>query len=136
MAATWIKSLHINKGKTLLQSLIERTDYAENPEKTKGGQLITGYSCTPRTAAVQFAISKRDYEYKTGRNNGKSNVIAYHIRQSFKPGEIDAQTANKIGYELVMSFTKGKHAFIVATHTDKKHIHNHIILRLRSQYVE
>ena len=62
----------------------------------------------------------------TGRRQ-KSDVIAYQIRQSFKPGEITAEEANKVGYELAMRFTKGKYAFIVATHTDREHIHNHII---------
>ena len=57
-------------------------------------------------------------------------MIAYQIRQSFKPGEITAEEANKVGYELAMRFTKGKYAFIVATHTDREHIHNHIILQL------
>ena len=127
MAATWIKSLHINKGKTIAQTLTERTDYADNPEKTERGTFVTGYACDPHTADEQFIISKREYEYLTGRNNGQKNVLAYHIRQSFKPGETDAGKANAIGYDLAMSFTKGKHAFIVATHTDKKHIHNHII---------
>ena len=45
----------------------------------------------------------------------------------FKPGEVTPEEANRIGYELGMRFTKGKHAFIVATHTDRAHIHNHII---------
>ena len=54
-------------------------------------------------------------------------MIAYQIRQSFKPGEITPEEANEIGYELAMRFTKGKHAFLVATHIDKAHIHNHII---------
>ena len=54
-------------------------------------------------------------------------MIAYQIRQSFKPGEITAEEANKVGYELAMRFTKGKYAFIVATHIDREHIHNHII---------
>ena len=54
-------------------------------------------------------------------------MIAYQIRQSFKPGEITAEEANKVGYELAMRFTKGKYAFIIATHTDREHIHNHII---------
>ena len=71
-------------------------------------------------------LSKRQYELVTGRRQ-KSDVIAYQIRQSFKPGEITAEEANKVGYELAMRFTKGKYAFIVATHTDRKHIHNHII---------
>jgi len=56
-----------------------------------------------------------------------ASVIAYQIWQSFKPGEITAEDANRIGYELAMRFTKGRYAFIVATHTDRAHIHNHII---------
>ena len=83
--------------------------------------------CEPRTADEEFLISKREYEHITGLDNCRKNVLAYHIRQSFKPGETDAETANKIGYELAQRFTKGKHQFIVATHTDKSHIHNHII---------
>ena len=71
-------------------------------------------------------LSKRQYELATGRRQ-KNDVIAYQIRQSFKPGEITAEEANKVGYELAMRFTKGKYAFIVATHTDREHIHNHII---------
>ncbi len=58
-------------------------------------------------------------------NKGKS--IAYQVRQSFKPGEVTPEEANQIGYELAMHLTKGKHAFLVATHTDRAHIHNHII---------
>jgi len=78
------------------------------------------------TADEEFMLSKRQYELMTGRRQ-KSDVIAYQIRQSFKPGEITAEEANKVGYELAMRFTKGKYAFIVATHTDREHIHNHII---------
>ena len=50
------------------------------------------------------------------------NIIAYQIRQSFKPGEITPEEANQVGYETAMRFTKGNHAFIVATHTDKAHM--------------
>ena len=71
-------------------------------------------------------LSKRQYELVTGRRQ-KNDVIAYQIRQSFRPGEITAEEANKVGYELAMRFTKGKHAFVVATHTDRQHIHNHVI---------
>ena len=59
----------------------------------------------------------------------RGDVIAYQIRQSFKPGEITPEEANQVGYELAMSFTKGEHAFIVATHTDRAHIHNHVEYR-------
>lgn len=63
----------------------------------------------------------------TGRDQGDRDVIAYHTRQSFRPGEIAPEKANELGHELAMRFTKGKHAFIVATHVDRAHIHNHII---------
>ena len=66
------------------------------------------------------------YERTTGRSQ-KSDVIAYQVRQSFKPGEVTPEEANRIGYEFAERFLKGKHAFIVATHTDRAHIHNHII---------
>ena len=71
-------------------------------------------------------LARRQYKEITGREY-KGDIIAYQIRQSFKPGEITPQDANKMGYELAMRFTKGRHAFTVSTHTDKAHIHNHII---------
>ena len=71
-------------------------------------------------------MSKRQYEQSTGRSQ-KNNVIAYQIRQSFKPGEITPEEANKVGYELAMRWTKGKYQFFVCTHTDRQHIHNHIL---------
>jgi len=127
MAATWFKSLHINKRKTIAQTLADRTDYAENPEKTNKGKLVIGYACDPRCADEQFLLSKSEYLKNTGLDQGKRNVLAYHIRQSFKPGEITPEEAQKIGYDLAMRWTKGKHAFIVAVHNDRAHIHCHII---------
>ena len=59
-------------------------------------------------------------------------MIAYHIRQSFKPGEITPEEANRVGRELAERFLKGKHAYIVCTHVDKKHIHSHIIFNSTS----
>lgn len=126
MAATRLIALHINKGKTVAQCLRDRTDYAQNPEKTSKGELVTGYECDPMTVDEEFLLSKRQYHHITGLHH-KKEVIAYQIRQSFKPGEITPEEANKVGYELAERFTKGKHAFIVATHTDRAHIHNHII---------
>jgi hypothetical protein len=72
-------------------------------------------------------LAKQEYERVSGRGLGKNDVLAYHIRQSFKPGEVTPEEANEIGRRLALSFTKGRHSFVVATHTDKKHIHNHII---------
>ena len=126
MAATRLIALHKNKGKSVAACLKSRTDYAKNPDKTNRGELVSSYECSPLTADEEFMLSKQQYELATGRRQ-KNDVIAYQIRQSFKPGEITAEEANKVGYELAMRFTKGKYAFIVATHTDREHIHNHII---------
>ena len=126
LAATRLIALHKNKGKSVAACLKSRTDYAQNPDKTQQGELVSSYQCSPLTVDEEFLLTKRLYEQTTGRSQ-KSDVIAYQIRQSFKPGEITAEEANKVGYELAMRFTKGKYAFIVATHTDRKHIHNHII---------
>ena len=126
MAATRLIALHKNKGKSVAACLKSRTDYVQNPDKTEQGELVSCYECSPLTVDEEFMLSKRQYELATGRRQ-KSDIIAYQIRQSFKPGEITAEEANKVGYELAMRFTKGKHAFVVATHTDRQHIHNHVI---------
>ena len=126
MAATRLIALHKNKGKSVAACLKSRTDYVQNPDKTEQGELVSCYECSPLTVDEEFMLSKRQYQLATGRRQ-KSDIIAYQIRQSFKPGEITAEEANKVGYELAMRFTKGKYAFIVATHTDRHHIHNHVI---------
>lgn len=126
LAATRLIALHKNKGKSVAVCLKSRTDYAKNPDKTNRGELVSSYECSPLTADEEFMLSKRKYELATGRRQ-KNDVIAYQIRQSFRPGEITSEEANKVGYELAMRFTKGKYAFIVVTHTDREHIHNHII---------
>ena len=126
MAATRLMALHINKGKSVAACLKARTDYAQNPDKTEQGELVSSYECSPLTVDEEFLLSKRQYERQTGRRQ-KNDVIAYQIRQSFRPGEVTPEEANQIGYELAMQFTKGRHAFLVATHTDKEHIHNHIL---------
>lgn len=131
MAATRLIPMHVNKGKTLAQSLGDRTDYAKNPEKTDKGELVTGYQCDPMTVDEEFLLSKRQYEQITGRRQ-RHEVIAYQIRQSFKPGEITPEEANRLGQELALRFTKGKYAFIVATHTDRAHVHNHIVFNSTS----
>lgn len=60
-------------------------------------------------------------------------MLAYHIRQAFKPGEITPEDANRIGRELAERFTKGRYQFIVATHIDRGHVHNHIIFAAVSE---
>ena len=126
LAATRLIALHKNKGKSVAACLKSRTDYAQNPDKTQQGELVSSYQCSPLTVDEEFLLTKRLYEQTTGRSQ-KSDVIAYQVRQSFKPGEVTPEEANRIGYEFAERFLKGKHAFIVATHTDRAHIHNHII---------
>ena len=118
--------MHKNRGKTLFSCLAARTDYAMDKEKTADGELISSYECAPQTAAEEFALSKKIYFQKTGRAQ-ENDVIAYQFRQSFKPGEVTAEEANRIGYEFAERFLKGRHAFIVCTHINRHHIHNHVI---------
>lgn len=132
MATTRLMPLHTGKGRSVAQALGRVTGYVENPDKTDGGEWITAYECDPAIADQEFLFSKRQYAAMTGREKKDNDVIAYHLRQSFKPGEIDPAMANKIGYDLAMSLTKGNHAFIVCTHVDKAHVHSHIIFNSTS----
>ena len=131
MAATRLIAMHPRQGRSVAKSLGERTDYAKNPEKTEKGDLVTTYQCDPFTVDEEFMLQKRQYNQITGKSQ-HNDVIAYQIRQSFKPGEVTADEANRIGYELALRFTKGKYSFIVATHTDRAHIHNHVVFNSTS----
>ena len=127
MATTYYKKHKISKGETIAQSLKERFDYGQNPDKTEGGELISSYGCDHMTADAEFLLSKAKYKAATGREQWRdADVLCYQIRQSFKPGEITPEEANRIGYETAMRWTKGKYQFFVCTHIDKEHIHNHI----------
>lgn len=127
MATTRIMPLHVGKGRDTGAAIQDIIDYVENPEKTDNGRLITGFQCDTRTADAEFLLDKRQYAARTGRTRGADDVIAYHVRQSFPPGEITPEEANRLGAEFAKRFTKGRHAFIVCTHIDKDHVHNHII---------
>ena len=127
MATTRLMPLHTGQGRTVGTAITDILDYVENPQKTDNGRLITGWKCDSRVADAEFLFSKRQYAALTGRTRGADDVIAYHLRQSFLPGEVTPEEANRIGCELARRFTKGNHAFIVCTHIDKSHVHNHII---------
>ena len=127
MAISKLKPRHASEGRSIAAVLKDRLDYDKNPEKTDGGLLVTGYQCSPDTAWQEFAVSKQIYTATTGRKRAPDqDVISYLIIQSFEPGTITPEDANKLGYKLALEFTGGEHQFIVATHVDKKHIHNHI----------
>ena len=118
---------HAGEGETIAEAIRDCLDYGKNPEKTESGKYISAYECDPATVADEFLLAKASYTAMTGREQNKANdVLCYQIRQSFYPGEITPKEANRIGYELAMRWTKGRHAFIVTTHTDRHHIHCHI----------
>ena len=127
MATTTLLQRHAGEGETIAEAIRDCLDYGKNPEKTESGKYISAYECDPVTVADEFLLAKASYAAMTGREQKKANdVLCYQIRQSFYPGEITPKEANRIGYELAMRWTKGRHAFIVTTHTDKQHIHCHI----------
>ena len=123
-------ALHTGKGRTVGTAIRDILDYVKNPEKTDHGRLITSYQCSGKIADAEFLFSKRQYLARTGRSRGADDVIAYQVRQSFVPGEITPEEANRLGVEFARRFTKGDHAFIVCTHIDRKHIHNHTAEKL------
>ena len=127
MATTRLIKRHVSKGKSITQSLTDSFNYGQNPLKTRNGELVTAYMCDPKTAVAEFMLSKAKYKAITGREQKKDeNVLYYQIRQSFKQGEIDHDTALKVGYDLAMRWTKGAHAFFVVSHVDRPHPHIHI----------
>lgn len=127
MATSRLIKRHIDKGRSMLDSLSQSIEYGKNPDKTRDGTLISFYECDPRTASLEFLLAKKQYKAITGREQSRDkDVLLYQIRQAFPKGEIAPEDANKIAYELALRFTKGNHAFLVCTHKDKAHIHSHI----------
>ena len=128
MATTRLIPLHTGKGRNFGKAIRNVIGYVSNPKKTHQGELVTGFGCNPETADGEFLLMKREYIAQTGRRRGKDDVIAYHLRQSFVPGETTPEEANRIGCELASRFTHGQHAYVVATHEDRRHVHSHIII--------
>ena len=95
-------------------------DYICNPEKTAGKFLISSFACAPETAAIDF-----EYMFDHCRENSPNK--AHHLIQSFVPSEVSYEEAHRIGVELADRLLEGKYAYVVTTHIDKEHCHNHII---------
>ncbi|MCL2546177.1 MAG: relaxase/mobilization nuclease domain-containing protein [Oscillospiraceae bacterium] len=127
MAATWIKPIRAKKGKTTVQTFADSLHYITNPSKTRNGELISTHGCDPRTHYLDFLLNKQDYDKSIGTAANKKDVLLYHIRISFKPGEITPEDAAKLCHDMTLRWTKGNHQFVVATHEDKGHIHCHIM---------
>ena len=95
-------------------------DYICNPDKTDEGILISSYGCSPETAAY-------DFKFALSKTKQSAPNKAYHLIQSFLPGEVSYKEAHQIGVELADKLLEGKYSYVVSTHIDKGHVHNHII---------
>ncbi len=95
-------------------------NYICNPAKTDESILISSFGCSPETAAFDFRFALS----KTSQSDPNK---AYHLIQSFLPGEVSYKEAHKIGVELADKLLEGKYSYVVTTHIDKGHVHNHII---------
>lgn len=129
MATTTLLRIKSASTKSISNILKDRTEYIENDNKTNNKELVSSFNCTPESAYLDFTASKILYnEFKGTETKRKDDVLAYHLRQAFSPEDnITPEQAHEIGKKLVEQFTKGKHEYVIATHVDKKHIHNHIV---------
>ena len=127
MAITKIHAVKVRLGDAI--------NYIENPDKTDGQELISGYNTAPQTAVLDFSITAAMARKARNTSAKKQGNLAYHLIQSFSPDDaVTPELAHKLGRKLAMEFTDGKFEFVVATHIDKDSIHNHIIINAVSFY--
>lgn len=110
----------ITKIHAIKATITRAINYICDPKKTDEGILISSFGCSPETATFdfKFALSKTDLADPNK---------AFHLIQAFMPGEVSYEKAHQIGIELADKLLEGKYSYIVSTHIDKKHVHNHII---------
>ena len=110
----------VTKIKPIKSTLKKALDYIQNPDKTDGKMLVSSFGCSPETADIEF-------EFTIAQALNRGNNLAHHLIQSFEPGEVDYQKAHEIGKQLADAVTKGQYEYVLTTHIDKGHVHNHII---------
>ena len=110
----------VTKIKPIKSTLKKALDYIQNPDKTDGKMLVSSFGCSYETADIEFG-------YTLSQALDKGSNLAFHLIQSFAPGEVDYEKAHEIGKQLADAVTKGQHEYVVTTHIDKGHIHNHVI---------
>lgn len=110
----------ITTNHTIDTTLRKAIDYIINPDKTDAKLLVHAYACTPEIADIEFDRT-REHAYNKGEH------LARHIIQAFSPGETTPEQAHEIGKRFVDELLGGKFEYILTTHIDKGHIHNHII---------
>lgn len=112
MAITKIHPIKVNLKKAL--------DYIENPDKTDDKMFVSSYGCSYETADIEFQMLL-DQAFKKGNN------LAHHLIQAFEPGETTPEQVHEIGRQLADEVLGGKYPYVITTHIDKGHLHNHII---------
>ena len=110
----------VTKTHPIKSTLKAAIDYICNPEKTDGKLLVSSYGCAAETADIEFAWTRR-HAIDKGTHLGR------HLIQSFAPGEVTPEQAHEIGMELAREILGGKYEFVLTTHTDRDHVHNHLI---------
>ena len=110
----------VTKTHPIKSTLKAAIDYICNPEKTDGKLLVSSYGCAAETADIEFAWTRR-HAIDKGTNLGR------HLIQAFQPGEVTPEQAHEIGMELAREILGGRYEFVLTTHTDKDHVHNHLI---------
>ena len=102
-------------------------DYICNPDKTDEQIYVSSYACAPETAAI-------DFKYTLDHCRENSPNKAYHLIQAFAPVEVSYEEAHRIGKELAGKVLEGKYSYVLTTHIDKGHIHNHMLPRYESKH--
>ena len=110
----------VTKTHPIKSTLKAAIDYICNPEKTDGKLLVSAYGCAAETADIEFSWTRR-HAIDKGTNLGR------HLIQAFQPGEVTPEQAHEIGMELAKEILGGKYEFVLTTHIDKDHVHNHLI---------
>ena len=110
----------VTKIKPIKSTLSKALAYIQNPAKTDEKLLVSSFGCSYETADIEFA-------YTLSQALEKGNNLAHHLMQSFEPGEVSYEKAHEIGRQLADAVTKGQHEYVLTTHIDKGHIHNHVI---------
>ena len=110
----------VTKTHPIKSTLKAAIDYICNPDKTDGKLLVSSFGCTAETADIEFAWTRR-HAIDKGTNLGR------HLIQAFEPGEVTPEEAHRIGMELAREVLGGKYEFVLTTHIDRNHVHNHLI---------
>ena len=110
----------VTKIHPIKSTLRKALDYIENPDKTDEKLFVSSYGCSYETADIEFQMLL-DQAYQKGNN------LAHHLIQAFEPGETTAEQAHEIGRQLADEVLQGKYPYVITTHIDKGHLHNHII---------